>query len=234
VANACVVIPSVNPKTVTAHAESFQALIWHLLISHPALQMSPMKWESVSRTMRQAVFLDRDGVLNGAIVRKGGPYPPASLAELKVLPGVVEACTLLRKAGFLTIVVTNQPDVSRGTQGREVVEAINQVLRKRLPLDDIRVCYHDDVDGCPCRKPEPGLLLKAAQDWNINLSASFMVGDRWKDIEAGRRAGCKTVFVDHGYTERQPDNPDHRVGSLIEAVRWILQHRAFPVGEEIG
>lgn len=233
VANACVVIPPVNPETVTSHTESFQALIWHLLISHPALQMSPMKWESVSRTMRQAVFLDRDGVLNGTIVRNGGPCPPSSVAELKILPGVVEACTSLHEAGFLTIVVTNQPDVAQGTQRREVVEAINQVLRRQLPLDDIRVCYHDDADRCPCRKPEPGLLLGAAQDWDIDLSASFMVGDRWKDIEAGRSAGCKTVFVDHGYTERQPDNTDHRVGSLVEAVGWILQHRTHPVEEDV-
>jgi len=234
VANACVVISPVNPETITPHTESFQALIWHLLISHPALQMLPMKWESVGRTMRQAVFLDRDGVLNGTVVREGRPCPPTSLAELEILPGVVEACTALHEAGFLIIVVTNQPDVARGAQRRELVEAINQVLRKRLPLDDIRVCYHDDPDRCACRKPESGLLLEAARDWNIDLPASFMVGDGWKDIEAGRRAGCKTVFVDHGYTERQPDNPDHRVGSLIEAVGWILQHRIHPVDEEIG
>lgn len=231
VANACVVIPSVSPETVTAHTESFQALIWHLLISHPAVQMSPMKWESVSRTTRQAVFLDRDGVLNRALVRKGRPYPPTSLTELEILPGVVEACTSLHEAGFLLIVVTNQPDVARGTQRREVAETINQALRKRLPLDDIRVCYHDDVDHCPCRKPEPGLLLEAARDWEIDLSASFMVGDRWKDVEAGRRAGCKTVLVDNGYTETEPNNPDHRVGSLFEAVSCILQHRTHPEGE---
>lgn len=182
--------------------------------------------------MRQAVFLDRDGVLNRAIMRKGRPYPPTSLAELKVLPGVVEACTSLHEAGFLLIAVTNQPDVAQGTQPCEVVEAINQELHKRLPLDDIRVCYHDDVDHCSCRKPEPGLLLEAARDWEIDLSASFMVGDRWKDIEAGRRAGCRTVFVEHGYTERQPDNPDHRVSSLREAVGWILQHRTQPEQEE--
>ena len=178
---------------------------------------------------RSAVFLDRDGVLNRAIVREGKPYPPASLAELEILPGAVEACAALREAGFLLIAVTNQPDVARGTQRREIVEAIHQVLRTHLPLDDIRVCYHDDVDHCPCRKPKPGLLLEAARDWDIDLSASFMVGDRWKDIEAGRRAGCKTVFVDYDYVEREPDNPDHRANSLIEAVDWILQHRIQPM-----
>lgn len=174
---------------------------------------------------RRAVFLDRDGVLIRATVREGMPRPPASLAELELLPGVAEACAMLHEAGFLLIVVTNQPDVARGTQRREVVEAINHALRDQLPLDDIRVCYHDDADHCPCRKPEPGLLLQAAHDWSIDLSVSFMIGDRWKDIEAGRRAGCKTIFVDYGYAERKPDRPDHRVSSLIEAVDWILQHR---------
>jgi len=175
--------------------------------------------------MHQAVFLDRDGVLNRAIVREGKPHPPASLAELEIAPGAVEACTVLCEAGFLLIAVTNQPDVARGTQRREAVDAINQALCDQLLLDDIRVCYHHDADHCPCRKPKPGLLLRAAQDWDIDLSASFMVGDCWKDIEAGRRAGCKTIFVDCGYAEREPGNPDHRVSSLIEAVGWILQHR---------
>lgn len=174
--------------------------------------------------MRQAVFLDRDGILVRALVRDGKPYPPTSFAELEILPGVVEACTMLHKAGFLLIVVSNQPDVARGSQQREVVEAMNQMLREKLPLDDIRVCYHD-ADHCSCRKPEPGMLLQATRDWNIDLSASFMVGDRWKDIEAGRRAGCKTIFADYGYKERKPDCPDHRIGSLIEAVDWILRHR---------
>jgi len=173
--------------------------------------------------MRQAVFLDRDGVLIQVNVRDGKPHPVASLAEVEILPGVHEACTLLHEAGFLLIVVTNQPDVARGIQRREVVEAIHCMLRETLPLDDILVCYHDDADHCLCRKPEPGLLLQAAKDWNIDLSASYMVGDRWKDIEAGRRAGCITVFIDHAYEERRPDNPDYRVGSLAEAAAWILR-----------
>lgn len=173
--------------------------------------------------MRQAVFLDRDGVLNRAIVRDGKPYPPANLAEVEILPGVIEACAMLHDAGFLLVVVTNQPDVARGSQQREVVEAINQLLQSRLPLDDVRVCYHDEKDHCSCRKPQPGLLLEAARDLAVNLSTSFLVGDRWKDIEAGRRAGSRTIFVDHGYAEKRPHNPDCHVGSLAEAVDWILQ-----------
>src|SRR2546429_2967557 len=111
---------------------------------------------------RQAVFLDRDGVLNQAMVRGGKPYPPASLTELQILPGTSDALYALQAAGFLLIGVTNQPDVARGSQRREVVEAINAVLRATLPLAEILVCYHDGRDGCSCRKPQPGLLLQAA------------------------------------------------------------------------
>lgn len=172
--------------------------------------------------MRRAVFLDRDGVLNRAVVRDGKPYPPAGLEQFEILPGVVEACLTLRAAGFILVVVTNQPDVARGTQQREVVEAINEALRAQVLLDDIWVCYHDEPDGCTCRKPRSGLLLQAAQDWQIDLANSFMVGDRWRDIEAGRRAGCATVFIDYGYTEPQRSVPDCSVRSLAEAVDWIM------------
>jgi len=174
--------------------------------------------------MNRAVFLDRDGVLNRAIIRDGKPYPPRSVEELEILPGVVEAYTRLQKAGFLLIVVTNQPDVARGTQRREVVEEIHEVLQAQLPVDDIRVCYHDDTDDYPCRKPRPGLILEAAREWRVDLAASFLVGDRWKDIEAGRRAGCRTVFIDYNYNEPRPESPDYRADSLAEAVDWILQH----------
>src|SRR6266404_4653213 len=175
--------------------------------------------------MRRAVFLDRDGVLNRTIVVQGTPHPPANLAELEVLPGVVQACAQLRGAGFLLIVVTNQPDVARGTQQRAVVEAINDALLSKVAIDDIRVCYHDDQDQCSCRKPQPGLLLQAAKEWQIDLSASFMVGDRCKDIDSGRQAGCKTILIDGAYREPMQSTPDHRVRSLVEASEWILRQR---------
>lgn len=180
---------------------------------------------------RRAVFLDRDGVLNRAFVRNGKPYPPSKIEELEILPGVAEACHDLHRAGFLLIMVTNQPDVARGSQTREVVEAINRVLSDRLSLDDIKVCYHDDSDNCKCRKPEPGLLLEAAEESKIDLSGSFMVGDRWKDIEAGRRAGCRTVFVERGYAEVRPKSLDKLATSLTDAVNWILQNSPMPKGE---
>jgi len=180
---------------------------------------------------RRAVFLDRDGVLNRAFVRNGKPYPPANVEELEILPGARKACSDFRKAGLLLIVVTNQPDVARGTQTREGVEAINEALLDSLRVDDIRVCYHDSADECRCRKPEPGLLLEAARDWNVDLSKSFMIGDRWKDIEAGRRAGCKTVFVAYGYSEMMPESFDKQVGSLADAVNWVVLTTTLPEGE---
>jgi len=178
----------------------------------------------VSGPRRRATFLDRDGVLNRTVVRNGYPGPPAALAELEVPPDVPGALARLKSAGLLLVAVTNQPDVARGTQQRDVVDSINMALRAALPLDDMLVCYHDDRDGCDCRKPQPGLLVQAAARHGIDLSASFMVGDRWKDVEAGRRAGCASILIDHGYPEGGRDrcSPDRTVRSLSEAAAWIL------------
>jgi len=176
------------------------------------------------RGSRRAVFLDRDGVLNRAIIRAGKPYPPSSLAELEVLPDASAALMQLKRAGLALIVVTNQPDVSRGTQTVAAVEAMHSHLRNVLPLDDILVCYHDDHDGCNCRKPQPGLLLEAARRYDVQLASSFMVGDRWRDIDAGLNAGVRTVLIDFGYGERQPTRPPAaRVASLSEAAEWIIR-----------
>lgn len=173
--------------------------------------------------MRRAIFLDRDGVLNRAVVREGKPYPPASLAQLEMNAGA-EEFSRLRERGFLLIVVTNQPDVARGKQTREAVEAIHQFLRVRLGIEIFRTCYHDDAENCPCRKPRPGLLVEAADEYGIDLSRSYMVGDRWRDMDAGAAAGCKTVWIDYGYRERSPSLPPHaRVANVCEAVRWIEQ-----------
>lgn len=177
--------------------------------------------------MSRAIFLDRDGVLNQAVWRAGVSSPPADMDELHVLPDVLDACRLLKGAGFLLIVVTNQPDVARGVTPRETVEAINEQLRTNLPLDDLRVCYHDDRDQCSCRKPNAGLLLQAALDWKIELAASFMVGDRRKDIEAGRRAGCRTVLIGEEASPVGDPWPDHRAKSLSDAVGWIVQQDQF-------
>jgi D-glycero-D-manno-heptose 1,7-bisphosphate phosphatase len=170
----------------------------------------------------RAVFLDRDGVLNRAIVRNGRPYPPDTVEAFEILPGVCEALGRLHDGGFLLLVATNQPDVARGTQCREIVETMNARLLAETPISEILVCY-DDGDECPRRKPNPGLLLEAAEAYGIELAASFMVGDRWRDVEAGRRAGCRTVFIDRYYAEPRPDPAaDYRAEDLADATDWIL------------
>jgi D-glycero-D-manno-heptose 1,7-bisphosphate phosphatase len=173
--------------------------------------------------LRRAVFLDRDGVLNAAVVRDGKPYPPAGLREFVLLDGVREACAELHAAGFLLIVATNQPDVGRGTQSRAAVEEMHAYLQRELPLDRIEVCY-DPGGGVPSadRKPAPGMLLRAAAELSIDLAASYMIGDRWRDIDCGAAAGCTTVFIDRGYAEELRTPPDFRAADLREAAQWIL------------
>lgn len=173
--------------------------------------------------MKQAVFLDRDGVVNRARVRNGKPLPPATLDEFELLPGVESAISALRKAGLLIVVVTNQPDVATGVQRREVVETMHDKLRAAGLCDDVKACYHSDADGCSCRKPKPGMLIEAAREWQIDLGRSFMVGDRWRDVAAGKAAGCYTFFIDYEYREQRPHNPDAVVASLEEAAGLILQ-----------
>jgi D-glycero-D-manno-heptose 1,7-bisphosphate phosphatase len=177
----------------------------------------------------RAVFLDRDGVLNEPVLRAGRPHPPGSVAELVVPADVPEACARLKEAGFRLVCVTNQPDIARGTQTAEAVAAINAALGARLPIDEFRVCPHDDADGCSCRKPKPGMLLAAAATHGIELAGSVMVGDRWRDIAAGHAAGCRTVLIDRGYAERRPEAPDFACARLGQAAAWILER-----GDEDG
>jgi D-glycero-D-manno-heptose 1,7-bisphosphate phosphatase len=176
--------------------------------------------------VKSAVFLDRDGVINAAVVRDGKPYPPANVGALEIISGVPEALASLRSAGFTLVVVTNQPDVARGTTPRATIEAIHDHLRATLPLDAVYACFHDDADRCTCRKPGPGMLLDAARDLGLDLPSSWMVGDRWRDIDAGIAAGCHTIWVNQHYAERAPTSFDVEVGSLAEAARVILGRRS--------
>jgi D-glycero-D-manno-heptose 1,7-bisphosphate phosphatase len=176
-------------------------------------------------SLKKAVFLDRDGVINEAVVRDGKPYPPQSVAETVIGSGVARGLQLLKDSGFELAVVTNQPDVARGTQVREKVEEINAYLASILPIDYFAVCYHDDSSGCECRKPRPGLIKLAARELGVDISRSFLVGDRWRDIEAGLVAGCKTVWLDRGYDEKSPIGFDFRVVSMIDAAHWIIDQR---------
>ena len=172
--------------------------------------------------MTRAVFLDRDGVINDAVVRNGNPYPPSSVAEVRIVEDAASALARLKRIGFHLAVVTNQPDVARGTQKRAMVEAINEFLAARLPLDAFHVCYHDEADNCACRKPKPGLILDAARALDVDPAFGFVVGDRWRDIAAGRAAGCRTVWIDRGYAEPAPVEYGFRAESLSAAVDWIV------------
>ena len=170
-----------------------------------------------------AVFLDRDGVINRTTVRDGTPYPPMSVDEIEILPGVSDALKRLAEHDLPLIVVTNQPDVSRGAQTREVVEQINAHIGRALPeLTAFYVCYHDNKDACSCRKPGPGMLIQAAEERGIDLSRSFMVGDRWSDVVAGAAVGCKTFLFDVPYSQCHRCTPDHVVADLTEAADRIL------------
>jgi D-glycero-D-manno-heptose 1,7-bisphosphate phosphatase len=169
-----------------------------------------------------AVFLDRDGVINANIERDGKPVAPVTIEQFQLLPGVVEAAKRLKAAGYLLIVVTNQPDVASGRTPKATVDAMHAEIRQQLPVDDIKACYHLDRDQCGCRKPKPGLILEAAAQHGVDLASSFMVGDRWRDTEAGRTAGCLTIFVDYGYEQDGPNRPDMIARSLPDAVTKIL------------
>jgi D-glycero-D-manno-heptose 1,7-bisphosphate phosphatase len=175
--------------------------------------------------MTRAVFLDRDGVLNAAILdARGRPLPPRSAAEFSILPGVREGCAALRAAGFRLICITNQPDIARGTADIAFVDRVNAEVAEACGLDALYVCPHDDADDCNCRKPKPGMLLRGRREFGIDLAASFMVGDRFRDVEAGQAAGVRTVFIDYAYPEPRPARPaDFSCGALGEAVAWILQ-----------
>jgi D-glycero-D-manno-heptose 1,7-bisphosphate phosphatase len=179
------------------------------------------------KVRQRAVFLDRDGVLNRPVVRDGLPFPPANADEFILYSDVAEGCAQLKEAGFLLIVVTNQPDVGRGTQSRDSVDAMHAALRKALPsLDGIEVCFHAGSrhgERCDCRKPKPGMLLRAAASHDIDLKRSFFIGDRWRDVDCAHAAGCRAVFIDHGYREPLREKPDFVVATFHQAVSTILE-----------
>ena len=185
--------------------------------------------ESPSAYLRPAVFLDRDGTLNRQVIRDGVPYPPQTVGEFELFPGVTEACAQLAAAGYVLVLATNQPDVGRGTQSQAVVEAMHAKLRQLVPaIAHIEVCYAPGRPGDPPdlrRKPEPGMLLESSLLLGLDFGRSWMIGDRWRDIDCGQRAGVRTVFIDFGYAEKLHTAPDFTVSSFAEAARIILaQH----------
>jgi len=168
---------------------------------------------------RRAVFLDRDGVLNRSEIKNGRPYAPRTLSDFHIERDAAFGVRQLRNLGFLTIVVTNQKDVGAGLLDMTVLNAMHEVLQQHMTLDAIKVCTC--IDECPCYKPNPGMLQEAAHEFEINLSDSYMIGDRWRDIDAGKRAGCTTIFIDYEYKETLRDRPDYIVTNFLDAVDII-------------
>ncbi len=170
--------------------------------------------------MKRAVFLDRDGVLNAPHVRDGRARAPLSLETFRVYPWAAEAVLRLREAGFVALVVTNQPEISTGDLTAVALEAMHDRLRRDVGVDGVYVCPHVDAHGCDCRKPRPGMLLRAAEEWDVDPRRSYLVGDRWRDIGAGQAAGCVTILVDGG--EPGDSRPDHTAATLREAASLIM------------
>ena len=171
--------------------------------------------------LNRAVFLDRDGVINQAQVREGLPFSPADMTEFFWVEPIKDVTLELKSFGYLLFCVTNQPDVGRGLQSRAVVESFHTAILAELPLEKIYTCYHDDSDNCSCRKPRPGLIVDAQREYGLNLAASWLIGDRWKDIDAGTAAGCNTVFLEYGYDEKLRNKPDHTILQLAQLVPLI-------------
>lgn len=179
---------------------------------------------SFSGDLRPAVFLDRDGTLNRQVVREGKPYPPQTLEDFRLFDDVAAACRSLHRAGFVLVVVTNQPDVGRGDQSQDVVEAMHAKLRSLIPeIARIEVCYEPGRgESSLRRKPAPGMLLDAAAALDLDLTRSWLVGDRWRDVDCGKRAGVRTIFLDFNYDEALREPPDFIASSFSAAAAIIL------------
>jgi D-glycero-D-manno-heptose 1,7-bisphosphate phosphatase len=172
--------------------------------------------------MKRAVFLDRDGVLNRSVLVDGVPKPPSRVEDIEIIDGACEAIQTFKDNDFVPVVVTNQPDVARGLISVVQAKVINDCIRLSTNLEHFYTCFHDDGDFCSCRKPLPGLIYRAALDLGLDISESFLVGDRWRDIEAGQAAGCDSFFIDYSYPEKPPRVPFTRVKSLWEAAQIIV------------
>jgi D-glycero-D-manno-heptose 1,7-bisphosphate phosphatase len=180
-----------------------------------------MTREGEASARGRAVFFDRDGVVNKIILRDGKPFSPRTIEEFVLTEGIRETVSSLKKRGYKTILISNQPEVARGRITLDTLDQMMQRVQREVGLDDLFICLHDDDDRCACRKPEPGMILEASRKWKIDLRASFVIGDTWKDMEAGKAAGCKTILLDAVYN--RDVRSDFRVTSLAEAAELILE-----------
>jgi len=170
--------------------------------------------------LRRAVFLDRDGVLNEVVFRAGKPESPRTVEEMELVPDI-QAVARLSQAGLLVFIITNQPDISRGRITMDAMNGMMTRIRDAVPIDDYRICLHDDGDDCACRKPKPGMILDLAHCWHIDLPESFVIGDMWRDMDAARAAGCTAILIKREYNDDAV--PEIAVGSLAAAVDAVLE-----------
>lgn len=171
---------------------------------------------------KKCVFLDRDGVINRPIFRDGRSFAPRCLNDFYIYPLVKKSCELLKRAGFIIVVVTNQPDVGENITDISIMDEMHELMVKNLPIDSVYACLHRKDEDCLCRKPKPGLIFDALQDYDIDLDLSYLVGDRWSDIELARVVKCKSIFIDLGYDELKPNSQFATVKDLYEATKFIL------------
>ncbi len=169
----------------------------------------------------KAVFLDRDGVINLTVFRKGAERAPQDMSEFAYVEGVHATLAALQARGYVLLVCTNQPDVARGWQDRDQVLAFHAKIERELPVSRVYACFHDDVDACACRKPKPGLLVQGSDEFGLDLQQSWMIGDRSKDIEAGKAAGCRTIYLRHDHDTAQSGSPDYEITKLEQLLEII-------------
>jgi D-glycero-D-manno-heptose 1,7-bisphosphate phosphatase len=181
--------------------------------------------------MKQAVFIERDGVLNAARVEKQQQISPVTLEDFQLHEDAAPLLKKLKATGLILIVTTNQPGLSRGYQSRRELDRMHDRLRKVFPLDDILVCPHDETDRCPCRKPKPGLLAEAAFKWHLNLEHSYVISDKWQDAEAARNAGCTSLLLQSPWVGKvHRDFLLPTFGAIVEKILQLRgSGRAVPV-----
>ncbi len=168
---------------------------------------------------RTAIF-DRDGVINRIVMRDGAPASPRNMEEFIIDPEAPAALGRLKAAGFRIYVASNQPDLARSNVAPEIIDAMTAAILAALPIEAVRICPHDDGDGCDCRKPRPGMLLGLARDFGFDLHGAFMIGDTWKDVHAGRAAGCATILLERDYNRGVV--ADFKAAALSAAIDLIL------------
>jgi len=179
--------------------------------------------------MKRAVFVERDGILNEVRPGPKNQIAPLTMEEFKVNKAAEPCLRKLKAAGFVVIVTTNQPGLSRGYQSRRELDRMHDVIKRGFPLDDIMVCPHDEADHCPCRKPRPGLLIEAAFKWHLNLDHSYVISDKWQDAEAARTAGCTSLLlkspwvgnVHHDFVLPDLDAIADKILSLKQQVEFV-------------